>query len=126
MFQASTPVTGDGFFNRRAELDLLTRSMGKLSSGAPQWVAILGPRKIGKTSLVLEAARRTESSSLRIITLDVEEHSPASLEVFRHLGLRTLDAAFGVELGESLERLARNARAYRAALQHSRRFSSLK
>ena len=125
MFQASTPVIGENFHNRSAELDQLTRSIAKLSAGVPQWLAILGPRKIGKTSLVLEATRRAESSSLHVVNLDIEEQSPASLEIFRRLALRVLDASFGVELGESLERLARKAPDYRGALQRSQRFAQL-
>jgi uncharacterized protein len=125
MFQTSTPVVGEAFHNREAEIELLTRALEKLPSGSPQWVAILGPRKIGKTSLVLEAARRCESPAMHIVTLDVEEHSPASLGLFRRLALRVLDAAFSPELGESLERLVRAPSAYRSTVQRSERFSSL-
>jgi Holliday junction resolvase len=122
MFQTSTPVVGKGFHNREAELDVLAGAIRRLTSGAPQWVAILGPRKIGKTSLVLEAARRAQSSGLRIVTLDVQEQGPPSREIFRRLTLRLLDAALGGELGESLERLALDPPAYRGALQRSKRF----
>lgn len=125
MFQTSTPVFGDGFHNRNAELELLTHALQKLSAGAPQWIAILGQRKIGKTSLVLEAARRCESPSLRIVALDVEEQSPASLGLFRRLAVRILDATFGAELGASLERLLRAPTTYRRILQRSQRFSAL-
>ena len=95
MFQTSTPVTGDGFDNREAELATLGRAVEQLGAGAPQWVAILGPRKIGKTSLVLEAARRVHSASLRVAALDVQEWAPASPEFFRRMALRIADAALG-------------------------------
>ena len=72
-----------------------------------------GPRKIGKTSLVLEAARRAYSPSLRVVVLDTQEQSPVSAEVFRHLALRVLDAAFATEVGESLERLIHSPAGYR-------------
>jgi AAA+ ATPase superfamily predicted ATPase len=125
MFQTSTPVVGEGFHNREAELGALARSMERLSAGEPQWVAILGPRKIGKTSLVLEAARRVKSDSLRVVILDVQEQGPASVEIFRRLALRVADAAIGSEIGESIERLAGQASAYRQILQPSKLFGSL-
>src|SRR5439155_15990663 len=95
MFQTSTPVVGEAFHNREADLEALTRAIRSLSSGEPQWVAILGRRKIGKTSLVLEAARRVKSASLRVVTLDAQEQGPVSVEIFRRLGLRVVDAALG-------------------------------
>jgi AAA+ ATPase superfamily predicted ATPase len=125
MFQTSTPVVGDGFQNRAADLDGLARAINSLSVGEPQWVAILGPRKIGKTSLVLEAARRVKNESLRIVAMDVQEHGPVSLEFFRRLALRILDTAIGNELGESLERLAKQPAAYRRIIQKMERLNSL-
>jgi hypothetical protein len=68
---------------------------------------VVGLRKIGKTSLVLEAARRADSTSVRVVALDVQEQVPASPQIFCRLILRVLDAALGAELGESLERLMR-------------------
>ncbi|HZM05064.1 MAG TPA: ATP-binding protein [Candidatus Saccharimonadales bacterium] len=125
MFQTSTPVMGDGFQNRITDLDDLARSIQRLESGEPQWMAILGPRKIGKTSLVLEAARRVKTLSLRVVALDVQEQGPVSLEFFRRFALRIVDAAFGSELGESLERFARQPAAYRKILQKVGSFDSL-
>jgi hypothetical protein len=125
MFQTSTPVVGKGFHNREAELEALSRAMRRLVAGEPQWVAILGARKIGKTSLVLEAARRARSDTLRVITLDVQEQGPVSAAVFRRLALAVLDAALGQELGESLGRLAHQPAAYRGLLQRSEQFSRL-
>src|SRR5580658_10304844 len=125
MFQTSTPVVGEGFQNRQTELDALARAIERLSSGAPQWIAILGPRKIGKTSLALEAARRAKPPSLRVVALDVQEQGPASMEVFRRLALRVVDGALGEDLGESLERLARQPAAYRRLLERSPRFGAL-
>lgn len=125
MFQTSTPVVGKGFHNRETELEALARAMQRLVAGEPQWVAILGPRKIGKTSLVLEAARRARTDTLRVITLDVQEQGPVSAGVFRRLALAVLDAALGRELGESLERLAHKPAAYRSLLQQSAQFGRL-
>ena len=96
---------GSGFHNREAESEALLRSIKRLISGNPQWVAVLGRRKIGKTSLVLEAARRASTDRLRVVNLDVQEQGPVSTEVFRRLVLTVLDSAFAPELGESLERV---------------------
>ena len=125
VFQTSTPVVGERFHNREVELKALARAIERLSAGEPQWVAILGPRKIGKTSLVLEAARRAQSDSLRVVALDVQEQGPVSDEIFRRLAVRVVDAALGSEMGESLERLAAHPTSYRNALQRSKRFNSL-
>lgn len=125
MFRTSTPVVGSAFHNRKAELAALTRAMKGLVAGKPQWVAILGPRKIGKTSLVLEAARLTRSEQLKVITLDIQDQGPVSPKFFRRLALAVFDAALGDELGESLERLATRPPEYRALLQQSKRFLKL-
>jgi AAA+ ATPase superfamily predicted ATPase len=125
MFQTSTPVVGDGFQNRKSEVAALVQTIQRLGAGEPKWVAILGPRKIGKTSLVLEAARLSKSNTLRIVVLDVQEQEPISAEVFRRLALRVVDSALGTELGESLERLAVDPGSYRNMLQKSASFASL-
>jgi len=125
MFQTSTPVVGDAFQNRKAEVAALTRAIQRLGAGEPKWVAILGPRKIGKTSLVMEAVRLSKSERLRAVLFDVQEQEPISVEVFRRLALRIVDSALGAELGESLERLAVDPRAYRNLLQKSAGFASL-
>lgn len=125
MFQTSTPVVGKGFQNREAELNILERAFQRLVAGQPHWLAILGRRKIGKSSLVLEAGRRAQSNSLRVITLDAQEQGPVSLEIFRRLALRTVDAVLGGVLGESLERLAGQAARYRESLLQSKHFDKL-
>jgi AAA+ ATPase superfamily predicted ATPase len=53
VFQSSRPVTASGFFDREAELARLEEAARRLLAGAPTWLAILGLRKIGKTSLLL-------------------------------------------------------------------------
>jgi len=125
MFQTSTPVTGEGFEDREAELAALGRAMERLVEGSPQWMAILGPRKIGKTSLVLEAVRRMPDGALRAVAMDAQEWAPLSLAFFRHLALRVADAVFVRETGESLARLADQPAAYRGVLQRTETFARL-
>ena len=48
-----------------------------LEEGAPKWLALIGPRKIGKTSLLFEAARR--SSRVGVAMVDAMEQAPLTL-----------------------------------------------
>jgi predicted AAA+ superfamily ATPase len=57
-FEISTPVTNANFFNREKELDRLLFSAENLAKGARNWVALLGHRKVGKSSLLWELRRR--------------------------------------------------------------------
>ena len=125
MFQSSIPVTADSFHNRAAELEKLAAAIQRLQAGAPAWTAIIGPRKIGKTSLVLEATRQAASNTLAVATIDVQEHAPPSPGFFRLYALRVLDALLGHQLGESLERLARVPADYRRRLQEAPGFAGL-
>ena len=49
----SDPVVGDKFFGRVKSLELLSKRVGALKDGYRQNLAILGPKLIGKSSLVL-------------------------------------------------------------------------
>lgn len=119
MFQPSVPVTADGFFDREGESAQLARLLAKLRAGAPTWVCLLGPRKVGKTSLFLELARHAASPALPFVVLDVFERLPLSLEIFRTYAIRAADAALGPGLGASLEALAVRPDEYRSALVRS-------
>jgi AAA+ ATPase superfamily predicted ATPase len=57
-FEISTPVTNANFFNREKELDRLLFNAQNLTKGISNWVAILGHRKVGKSSLLWELRRR--------------------------------------------------------------------
>ncbi|MBI5489349.1 MAG: ATP-binding protein [Deltaproteobacteria bacterium] len=116
MYRSSVPVTDDDFHDRRAELERLERLLATLRAGKPSWLAILGPRKVGKTSLLLELARRARDPSLVFVILDSFECAPLSLEIFRTLALRTADRFLAPELGLGLESLARRPADYRSLL----------
>ena len=125
MFHASVPVTADAFHDREEALATLEHLLVRLGAGAPSWLCILGPRKVGKTSLLLEVARRTTNPAVEFAILDLFEVTPLSLEIFRRLALRVLDAALIHELGVSLEALADRPALFRAELQRSRRFGGV-
>ncbi|MBI4606419.1 MAG: ATP-binding protein [Planctomycetes bacterium] len=58
-FETSTPVVGEQFFNRVRELDMLRSIAAEAKGGVRRWLAILGHRKVGKTSLLIEFLRRS-------------------------------------------------------------------
>lgn len=125
MFRTSVPVTAEAFLDRDDALRRLTDLLAALRAGAPSWLCILGPRKVGKTSLLLELARRTTDPSVLFVVLDVFETMPVSVELFRRYAIRVVDAAFSREVGVSLEAVADRPVDYRGALQRSERFAAL-
>jgi len=123
VFQTTLPVVGFEFRDRTIQLARLAGSVEQLCAGSPHWLALLGQRKIGKTSLLLEAARR-EGARVIFAILDVFDHVPVTDEVLRLLVLRVVDRVFGPECGQSLEATI-DPDAYRAALAGSPRFARL-
>src|SRR5512140_1316459 len=122
MFGTSTPVTDGSFHDRAVELKQLTQRVEQLRAGTPRWLAVLGVRRVGKTSLLLELVRRNRHDDVRFVVLDCFEDQPLGFDIFRRLALRTVDAFFGRELGVSLEALAKRPDEYRAALPEARAF----
>ena len=125
MFRTSVPATADSFHDRETELSRGLQLVEGLLAGTPSWLAIIGPRKIGKTSLVMELARRADRASLLFVVLDAQEVAPPSPEFFRTYALRALDQTIGRQLGESLEILSRRPDEFRRAIQGSAKFGQL-
>jgi AAA+ ATPase superfamily predicted ATPase/Holliday junction resolvase len=123
MFQTSHPVTGSGFHDRAAELQQLGAFVEGVRAGSPRWLAIIGPRKVGKTSMILELSRR--NPDVDFIVADTQEGSPPSEETFRTCALRAVDAALGDELESSLEILVATRGDLDGALHGSPTFQSL-
>ena len=101
MFQSSQPVHGDAFHDRASELARLEAFVAALRAGAARWIALIGPRKIGKTSLIVELSRR--ATDVAVIAVDTQEVAQPSLEVFRLCALRTVDRLLAGALPRSLE-----------------------
>jgi len=57
-FEISTPVTNSNFFNREKDLERLLFNAKNLTKGNPNWMALLGHRKVGKSSLLWELRRK--------------------------------------------------------------------
>lgn len=119
MFRTSSPVTGGQFEDRSVQLEQLQRVVASVREGAPRWLAILGPRKVGKTSLVLELARLNTGGPVRFVVLDSNRYAPLGLDVFRRYALRAADALLGPALGFSLESVADQAADLAAELADS-------
>lgn len=127
MFSASTPTSTDGFFNRARELARLEDAIAKLQRGAPKWLCLVGPRKVGKTSLLREVERRARTSPKApgFVVVDVFETLPVSLEVFRDLAVQAVEVLLSRDAGRSLAAEADVPASWRAALVQSLRFRSL-
>ncbi len=127
MFSASTPASSDGFFDRHQELARLEDAIDKLQRGAPKWLCLVGPRKVGKTSLLRELERRTRARSRApgFVVVDVFETMPVSLEVFRLLAIQAVEVLLARDAGRSLAAEADVPQAWRAALLQSARFRGL-
>jgi AAA+ ATPase superfamily predicted ATPase len=123
MYQTTLPVVGAEFRDREEQLARILRAVEKLRAGAPEWLALLGSRKVGKTSLLLEASRQVGDQVVFAI-LDVFDHVPVTAEVIRLLVLRVVERVFARECGQSLEATI-DPDSYRAVLAGSARFARL-
>ncbi|NUQ72434.1 MAG: ATP-binding protein [Polyangiaceae bacterium] len=125
MFRTSVPAIAEAFLDRADAVARLEDVLRRLKAGSPQWLCILGPRKIGKTSLLLELSRRSVDEEVAFVVLDVFETMPISVEVLRLCALRAVDRVFARHLGLSTEALAGRPADYRRALQSAAPFASL-
>jgi AAA+ ATPase superfamily predicted ATPase len=124
VFQTSVPATAAAFFDRSAELGRLDHILGRHRE-VPEWLAIVGSRKVGKTSLLLEWERRVADPALVCVVTDVLEAAPLSREWFRICALHVVDRVLGSDAGAGLAELAGRPAEYRIALQRSQRFAAL-
>lgn len=128
MFATSTPATADAFFDRADEVARVEAAVERLLRGAPKWLCLVGPRKVGKTSLLREVERRTRARGRgrpTFVVVDVLESMPASTEVLRALAIRTVDALLSTDAGQALAPLASTPEGWRAGLVASPRFAGL-
>lgn len=124
MFRTNRPVTAEAFHNRARELGQLQTIVAELLKGEPKWLAIIGPRKVGKTSLILEL-ERSRPEDVLFVVLDAEYQRPLSWEIFRTYALRVADALLNPFLSESLEVLSLMGDAYLDAILASETVRSL-
>ncbi len=80
----SDPVVGDRFFGRSKALGLLSKRVNALKEGYRQNIAILGPRLIGKSSLILQSFSSFSHPEIISIYVDLRANS------FSHFGYKFL------------------------------------
>lgn len=74
------PVSGEYFINREQELNLLQRRLDSfLNNEQKRNVAIIGHRKIGKTSLTSEFIKKNKQKDCLFVPIYIPENSPNSL-----------------------------------------------
>ena len=91
LFEASRPVVGSEFADREAEIKKLLAAAEALKKGATRYLAILGPRKMGKTSLLRELVRRAESRELACMFADCWDKKPTPAVFFREYVAQAVD-----------------------------------
>ncbi|MCG5051524.1 MAG: ATP-binding protein [Myxococcales bacterium] len=126
VFSSHIPVTERDFWNRSHELGKLGQAVDRLEQGHPHWIALIGSRKIGKTSLLRELERRRAVHHKTIFAVaDTFEVAPDITSIFKVVALRILDRVISSDLGVSLESLSASPDELRRTLQHSDRIASL-
>lgn len=98
-FQSAGPVTGEDFTGRQEELGILRDALDDLKNGVRRLYCVLGPRKIGKTSLYEELTRRIiDDPDLITCRIDLlEANTPTRF--FTKYSLSLLDSFIRKRLG---------------------------
>lgn len=95
------PVQGEAFYDRDRLLELLTRELqGFLLQGTRSHLALIGPRKAGKTSLLFELQRRFKADDLFVLYLYLK---PEPSRLFLHRFLISLLADFLRRQGQPVD-----------------------
>ncbi len=106
------PVSGAGFYGRRRELRELINNLRDVRPG--EAVLLWGPRRIGKTSLLLEFQQRVMASQDYVLVfLDMQRLSGRSTTIFIRDILRAVAQAVGhPEVTPRINRLRRDPLGY--------------
>jgi GTP pyrophosphokinase len=106
------PVSGAGFYGRKRELRELINNLRDVRPG--EAVLLWGPRRIGKTSLLLEFQQRVMASQDYVLVfLDMQRLSGRSTTIFIRDILRAIAQAIGQpEVTPRLNRLKRDPLGY--------------
>ncbi|MBI5159193.1 ATP-binding protein [Candidatus Micrarchaeota archaeon] len=71
-FAFGMPVGSEYFFNREAEIRRLSGRVGKIKEGVRNDVAIIGPRRVGKSSLTNKLGEEAEKQGIACVKVDCE------------------------------------------------------
>ena len=91
-FETSRPVTRTEFFNRKRELRELQQTVDILRKGNTRYLALLGPRKIGKTSLMRQFMVTLDDPQVPSFLLDCWEKRPTPDTFFQDYLVQTIDS----------------------------------
>ena len=92
-YETRRPVTEGGFHDRKLLIEQLELLLEEHLRGRPSWVALLGRRKIGKTSILKELQRRASTTNSVVLWLDLFEIDARVQDVFVALLWRLLIGA---------------------------------
>lgn len=91
-FVTSEPVYGEFFYNRKGEIRLLQAGIRDITKGIRRFYAIYGLRKVGKTSLLTELARRLENKrNIIIVIFDCSSNLAEGNIFFEELATQIID-----------------------------------
>jgi Holliday junction resolvase/AAA+ ATPase superfamily predicted ATPase len=90
-FEASKPVTGTKFFNRSKELLVLQSTISALKKGSSKYMALIGHRKTGKTSLLRQFIQKTTVPDVVFFEIDCWETKPNPKIFFQNYLLQVMD-----------------------------------
>jgi len=82
------------FFNRKKELDELRTIFLSIKDGVRQDVALVSPRRFGKTSLLLRLKEELERKDIVVIYFDCSKIFPFSIENFLEVYIKETLSAF--------------------------------
>jgi AAA ATPase domain len=92
-FETRRPVGGVGFADRTEIMEQLGKLVEAHGQGQPSWVVLLGPRKVGKTSILKELRRRAPPGAGPTMLLDLFRVDARVQDIFTALLVQLLAAA---------------------------------
>jgi len=110
-FSFGTPVANENFFNREDEISYLEKRLFALQKGSRNDIAVVGPRRVGKSSLVLQMVHHARKKGFRVVFLDCEGLDAESFtkEYGNALMAAELEGRADLKIKEALRSSAGNA-----------------
>jgi AAA+ ATPase superfamily predicted ATPase len=90
-FESSKPVTGSEFFNRSRELEELLNTIKLLKGGSTKYLALIGQRKSGKTSLLRQFMEVVDAPDVIFFEVDCWEKKPTPKIFFQDYLIQAMD-----------------------------------